>query len=166
MPAITAAEPITRRAARWCTAPSESWVCHHTSNPARILVAPQIEPFAFRADLAEGHGVRQTCFVSAGDPPMLVTWFRDGQALESSDTIRITRIDDVTSVLAISSLTAGMAGNYTCVARNQVAVVEAVARLVVKGLAVTAPGRGLAGRAGHLVAICSLMATLGCSAEW
>ena len=97
---------------------------------------------------------------------MLVTWFRDGQALESSDTIRITRIDDVTSVLAISSLTAGMAGNYTCVARNQVAVVEAVARLVVKGLAVTAPGRGLAGGAAHLVAGQRLMATLGSSAEW
>lgn len=78
--------------------------------------------------------MRQTCFVSAGDPPMLVDWFRDGAPLESSDVVRITRIDPVTSVLAISSLTAAMAGNYTCVAKNEVAMVEEAAILVVRGL--------------------------------
>ena len=65
---------------------------------------------------------------------MLVSWFLDGRPLEASDTVRITRIDPVTSVLAISSLTAGMAGNYTCVAKNEVAVVEEAAVLVVRGL--------------------------------
>ena len=55
---------------------------------------------------------------------MLVDWFRDGAPLESSEVVRITRIDPVTSVLAISSLTAAMAGNYTCVAKNEVAMVE------------------------------------------
>ena len=65
---------------------------------------------------------------------MLVDWFRDGAPLESSDVVRITRIDPVTSVLAISSLTASMAGNYTCVAKNEVAMVEEAAVLVVRGL--------------------------------
>ena len=65
---------------------------------------------------------------------MLVSWFRDGRPLESSETVRITRIDPVTSVLAISALSAAMAGNYTCVAKNEVAVVEERARLVVRGL--------------------------------
>ena len=65
---------------------------------------------------------------------MLVDWFRDGTPLESSEVVRITRIDPVTSVLAISSLTASMAGNYTCVAKNEVAMVEEAAVLVVRGL--------------------------------
>ena len=65
---------------------------------------------------------------------MLVDWFRDGAPLESSEVVRITRIDPVTSVLAISSLTASMAGNYTCVAKNEVAMVEEAAVLVVRGL--------------------------------
>ena len=65
---------------------------------------------------------------------MLVDWFRDGDPLESSELVRITRIDPVTSVLAISSLTATMAGNYTCVAKNEVAMVEEAAVLVVRGL--------------------------------
>ena len=87
----------------------------------------------FRDDYIEGQGLRQTCFVSEGDPPMLVSWFRDGQPVESSETTRITRIDEVTSLLAISNLTANHAGNYSCVAKNEVAVVSVTASLVVKG---------------------------------
>ena len=132
--ATIAAGRTTRPALPSSIASSKSRVCPHSSNLARILAAPKIEPFTFRTDLAEGEGVRQTCFVSAGDPPMLVDWFRDGDPLESSELVRITRIDPVTSVLAISSLTATMAGNYTCVAKNEVAMVEEAAVLVVRGL--------------------------------
>ena len=98
-----------------------------------MIVAPKIEPFTFRDDYVEGQGLRQTCFVSSGDPPMLVSWFRDGQSVESSESVRITRIDEVTSLLAISDLTSQHAGNYSCVAKNEVAVVSVTARLVVKG---------------------------------
>ena len=65
----------------------------------------------FRDDYIEGQGLRQTCFVSQGDPPMLVSWFRDGAPVESSESIRITRIDEVTSLLAISDLSSHQAGN-------------------------------------------------------
>ena len=98
-----------------------------------MLVAPKIEPFTFRDDYVEGQGVRQTCFVSNGDPPMLVSWFRDGQPIESSESVRINRIDEVTSLLAISDLTSQHAGNYSCVAKNEVAVVSVTASLVVQG---------------------------------
>ena len=98
-----------------------------------FIVAPKIEPFTFRDDYIEGQGVRQTCFVSDGDPPMLVSWFRDGQPIESSESVRINRIDEVTSLLAISDLTSKHAGNYSCVAKNEVAVVSVTASLVVKG---------------------------------
>ena len=87
----------------------------------------------FRADYIEGQGLRQTCFVSEGDPPMLVSWFRDGSAVESDETTRITRIDEVTSLLAISDLSSHQAGNYSCVAKNEVAVVSVTASLVVRG---------------------------------
>ena len=95
-----------------------------------LLVAPKIEHFVFRDDFKEGQGLRQTCFVSEGDPPMLVSWFRNGVALEPADTVRI---DEVTSLLVISNLTSDHAGNYSCVAKNEVAVVSVTAALVVKG---------------------------------
>ena len=98
-----------------------------------LLVAPKIEHFVFRDDYIEGQGLRQTCFVSQGDPPMLVSWFRDGVPVESSESIRITRIDEVTSLLAISDLSSHQAGNYSCVAKNEVAVVSVTASLVVRG---------------------------------
>eukprot|EP00090_Calanus_glacialis_P038689 TRINITY_DN6743_c0_g1_i1.p1 TRINITY_DN6743_c0_g1~~TRINITY_DN6743_c0_g1_i1.p1 ORF type:complete len:1180 (-),score=156.79 TRINITY_DN6743_c0_g1_i1:583-4122(-) len=63
---------------------------------------------------------------------MLVSWFRDGQSIESSESVRITRIDEVTSLLAISDLTSQHAGNYSCVAKNEVAVVSVTASLVVQ----------------------------------
>ena len=61
---------------------------------------------------------------------MLVSWFRDGVALEAADTVRI---DEVTSLLVISNLTSDHAGNYSCVAKNSVAVVSVTGRLVVRG---------------------------------
>jgi hypothetical protein len=64
---------------------------------------------------------------------MLVSWFRDGQPIESSESVRINRIDEVTSLLAISDLTSQHAGNYSCVAKNEVAVVSVTASLVVQG---------------------------------
>ena len=64
---------------------------------------------------------------------MLVSWFRDGVPVESSDSVRITRIDEVTSLLAISDLSSHQAGNYSCVAKNEVAVVSVTASLVVRG---------------------------------
>ena len=69
---------------------------------------------------------------------MLVSWFRDGAPVESSESIRITRIDEVTSLLAISDLSSHQAGNYSCVAKNEVAVVSVTASLVVRGNCSTA----------------------------
>ena len=99
------------------------------------LVAPRIQPIVFREDLVVGMGVRQTCFVVQGDPPLLVSWFKDGDSLENTadDSVRVTRIDPVTSMLAISELSAAHAGNYTCVAKNDVAAVAVTAPLVVRG---------------------------------
>ena len=61
---------------------------------------------------------------------MLVSWFRDGVQVDPQQTVRI---DEVTSLLAISNLTHGHAGNYSCVAKNEVAVVSVTASLVVRG---------------------------------
>ena len=102
--------------------------------PCTLLVAPKIQPFTFLGDLVEGSkGVRQTCFVSEGDPPLLVSWFRDGQDLEADPSVRVTRIDQLTSMLAISDLRSRHSGNYTCVAKNDVAAVAETAVLLVKG---------------------------------
>jgi hypothetical protein len=100
----------------------------------RSLVAPRIQPIIFREDLVVGMGVRQTCFVVQGDPPLLLSWFKDGASLENTDeSVRVTRIDPVTSMLAIGELKAAHAGNYSCVAKNDVAAVAVTAPLVVRG---------------------------------
>ena len=99
-----------------------------------FIVAPKIQPFTFLGDLVEGSkGVRQTCFVSEGDPPLLLSWFRDGQDLEADPSVRISRIDQLTSMLAISDLRSRHSGNYSCVAKNDVAAVAETAVLTVKG---------------------------------
>ena len=106
----------------------------NTLSSTLFLVAPRIQPFTFLGDLVEGgKGIRQTCFVIEGDPPLLVSWFRDGQDLETDSSVRVTRIDALTSMLAISDLRSGHSGNYTCVAKNEVAAVSETARLIVKG---------------------------------
>ena len=64
---------------------------------------------------------------------MLVSWFKDGRELEQTEMVKMTRLDSVTSVLAISILDRDMAGNYSCVAKNEVAVVEVTSVLLVRG---------------------------------
>ena len=106
-----------------------------------FLVAPRIQPFTFLGNLVEGgKGIRQTCFVIEGDPPLLVSWFRDGQDLENDESVRVTRIDALTSLLAISDLTSAHSGNYTCVAKNEVAAVAETAMLLVKGSQIQSGG--------------------------
>ena len=80
-----------------------------------------------------GKGVRQTCFVSEGDPPLLVSWFKDGQPVGQDDSVYVTLIDSQTSLLAITELGPRHSGNYSCVAKNEVSMVSMTSRLVVLG---------------------------------
>ena len=71
--------------------------------------------------------------MTEGDPPLIVSWFGDGQSLVKSDTVYVTHIDSQTSLLAITQLGQQHTGNYTCQAKNEVSTVSVTSRLVVLG---------------------------------
>lgn len=64
---------------------------------------------------------------------MAVSWARDGVAVVETESLKVQRIDEVTSLLSITGLAARHSGNYSCQARNAVAVATAAARLTVQG---------------------------------
>jgi Down syndrome cell adhesion molecule len=72
--------------------------------------------------------------VSKGDPPLDISWLKDGRQLTQTDPeLMIRHLDEFTSSLAIGALSPRHSGNYTCVARNLVASAAHSAALSVNG---------------------------------
>ena len=85
--------------------------------------------------------------MTKGDLPIEVEWWKDGlkiggsQSHESPNSqfgtnaqgIQVRRIDEFTSLLAISFLETTHAGNYSCVASNSVASFLRSATLTIRG---------------------------------
>ena len=96
-------------------------------------VPPIIEPFSFQDGLSEGMRTRTVCGVSQGDPPLTITWLKDGGSLPPHLGANYTTLDAYSSLLSIPSLTSLHSGDYTCVASNPVAELRYTAKLLVKG---------------------------------
>ena len=107
--------------------------------PFYIKVSPMVERFVFPKNLTRGKRLRVLCTVSEGDLPLEVDWWKDGilignneEKYESYGT-SVRRIDEYTSLLAISFLETTHAGNYSCVASNSVAAYSRSATLTIRG---------------------------------
>lgn len=74
-----------------------------------------------------------TCFVQEGDLPIAIHWERNGITVKATSNIRITKVDDLTTILVIDKASTDHSGNYTCVASNAAKAVAASATLVVQG---------------------------------
>lgn len=101
-------------------------------------VPPIIEPFHFQEGLSEGMRTRTVCGVSAGDPPLTISWLKDGQSpfplpAKLASVVNVSQLDAYSSLLSISNLAAEHSGDYTCVAANPAAEVRYTAKLQVKG---------------------------------
>lgn len=96
-------------------------------------VPPIIEPFSFQDGLSEGMRTRTVCGVSQGDPPLTITWLKDGGILPPHLGANYTTLDAYSSLLSIPSLTSSHSGDYTCVASNPAAELRYTAKLQVKG---------------------------------
>jgi hypothetical protein len=96
-------------------------------------VPPKLNPFSFRSDLHLGERVGLQCMVSKGDPPLTIAWLKDGLPLAQSSDVMVRSPDEFTSSVAISALSPRHSGNYTCVARNEVATASHSAALSVNG---------------------------------
>ncbi|KAG7258131.1 hypothetical protein CRUP_034959 [Coryphaenoides rupestris] len=68
----------------------------------------------------------------SGDQPLDITWQKDSRPIPASLGVTVDNID-FTSSLRISNLTPDHNGNYTCIARNEAAVVEHQSQLIVRG---------------------------------
>ncbi|CAG9838355.1 unnamed protein product [Diabrotica balteata] len=82
--------------------------------------------------LSEGMRTRTVCGVSKGDPPLVVSWLKDGQPLTPNLGVNVSALDPYSSLLSISSLDSRHSGDFTCVASNPASEVRYTAKLQVK----------------------------------
>ena len=71
--------------------------------------------------------------------PFEVEWHRDGARVAPTRNVAVRRIDEYTSLLGISYLETEHAGNYSCVASNDVATFSKSAVLTIRGELVVRP---------------------------
>ena len=119
-----------------------SFILHHFISSC--TVSPLVERFAFPKNLTRGKRLRVICTVTDGDVPLQVEWWKDGLRIGGggiggsdgkfgSQGVQVRRIDEFTSLLAISFLETTHAGNYSCVASNSVATYSRSATLTIRG---------------------------------
>lgn len=97
-------------------------------------VPPKISPFSTDRTLHLGERASLTCSVTKGDPPLTVSWLKDGRPLDPKHRLAVQQVDQYNSILLIESLSPEHNGNYSCVARNPAAEVIHTQRLVVNGI--------------------------------
>ncbi|XP_064480133.1 cell adhesion molecule Dscam1-like [Ornithodoros turicata] len=99
----------------------------------KVIVPPSITPFSFPEKPQVGLRASVTCSVPDGDPPIQLSWLRDGIPILSPRTqgISLGHVDDFISTLVFKSLTEEHTAVYTCLAHNKAASVNYSAPLVV-----------------------------------
>ncbi|CAH1394396.1 unnamed protein product [Nezara viridula] len=97
-----------------------------------VIVPPKLGPFTF-GELVEGVRTQVQCVVQSGDPPLTLTWLKDGVEFSSDLGVHITK-DDFSSTLAIGKVGLEHSGDYTCVATNPAKSTKLSSRLTVSGI--------------------------------
>ncbi|XP_031785647.1 Down syndrome cell adhesion molecule-like protein Dscam2 isoform X3 [Nasonia vitripennis] len=120
-----------------CWAKNKQGHSARRSGDVAVIVPPIIEPFNFQEGLSEGMRTRTVCGVAAGDPPLTISWLKDGQSpfplpSKLASVVNVSQLDPYSSLLSISNLAAEHSGDYTCVAANPAAEVRYTAKLQVK----------------------------------
>ena len=75
------------------------------------------------------------CALRKGDPPINLSWLRDGLplSLDGSGDVQIRTLDQYSSSLVVSHADARHSGNYTCLAKNAAYTDSHSAALIIKG---------------------------------
>ena len=98
-----------------------------------LTVPPRLGALSFPENTRFGIRTQVTCFVQEGDLPIEIHWQKDGQRLQASRNIRMTKVDDHTTILVINKAYSNHSGNYSCVASNAAKTVSSSAFLSVNG---------------------------------
>ncbi|XP_076361709.1 cell adhesion molecule Dscam1-like isoform X3 [Tachypleus tridentatus] len=100
-----------------CIAISEDGDRDHEDVTIKVTTPPKIIPFDFPNRVREGTGVVITCGVNDGDPPFLIKLSKDGRPLSPESGVTL-QVHERFVLLAMSSVKAHHAGNYTCTISN------------------------------------------------
>lgn len=91
-------------------------------------------PFTFgNKPLQEGTPATLQCTVSEGDLPLHITWLFNGEEIEDSESVSISKLGRRASALIIDSVTSANVGNYTCSVKNPVGSETYTSSLLVNG---------------------------------
>ncbi|XP_053206711.1 cell adhesion molecule DSCAML1-like isoform X2 [Panonychus citri] len=94
--------------------------------------APKVNPFSAAIKPVIGGKTSFTCQSLSGSPPLHVSWFKDGNELTDSSTIRI-RTNEDSSMLIIDSIQSSHSGNYSCKISNRFGYDTFTTELLVEG---------------------------------
>ncbi|XP_076325843.1 cell adhesion molecule Dscam1-like isoform X3 [Tachypleus tridentatus] len=97
----------------------------------KVLVPPVITPFSFPDAPREGIRASVTCIVQEGDPPIELTWLKNGAALEADGNLSVEHTNMFMSSLVFEKLKPEYSAKYTCVASNEATAVNHSASLIV-----------------------------------
>ena len=79
-----------------------------------MLEPPRVAPFSLPTGLSTGARVAVQCVLSHGDPPVRLTWLKDGQMATSLAGVSVTPLGQYVLALVIEKVSPQHAGNYTC----------------------------------------------------
>nr|XP_024214189.1 Down syndrome cell adhesion molecule-like protein Dscam2 isoform X38 [Halyomorpha halys] len=112
-------ERLSDQATYTCVVKNSQGYTSRGTLDVQVMVAPKLMPFSFGGkSLQEGTSTTLQCTVSEGDLPLHIVWLFNGQELEESDTVSVSKLGRRGSALIIDSLTSKNVGNYTCLVKN------------------------------------------------
>lgn len=98
-------------------------------------MVPKIVPFHFgETPTYMDESVSISCSISTGDLPINITWFLNGKNVRAIEDIITSNLGKRVSSLAIDTVGAKHAGNFTCLAQNEAGNASYTAELIVNGL--------------------------------
>ncbi|XP_054708130.1 cell adhesion molecule Dscam2-like [Uloborus diversus] len=97
-----------------------------------VLVAPKIDsvPMPLKTFAEEGQKSKVMCSVVQGDPPVQISWRKNGLPIPLEKDLSVQNFDD-SSLLMFRKAASHHSGNYTCFASNSAATVNRTVEIII-----------------------------------
>lgn len=98
-----------------------------------VIAAPKLRPLDKNLKVNSGDSVGITCSATAGDPPIIFQWTRNGSSTNSLSGVNVVQLNMYSSTLGISQATSNHTGRNSCLATNSVGFSSTTLLLEVHG---------------------------------